>query len=1083
MYSDDQTARNQIAQDLDTTFLVEAGAGSGKTTSLVGRMLALIETGKATAEQIAAITFTRKAADELRSRFRLELEKRLRTANEPQSGRLRQAMKEIDRCYIGTIHSFCGRLLRERPIEARLDPMFREMEEDDAEAFRDQCWDEYLMQLAEHGQEHLIAGLESLQVNVEILREVYKRVSQYSDVEVDITPLPRPDFDLIRLSLPPMLEEAFPYIPASKPEMGWDALQQMVRDGNRLISLHGLGDDRIVLQLALLFERNVEATLNRWTDKNMAKQFKVSYREWQIRVLHPFLQSWREYLYPQLIDFVMPAIRYCERRRSELGLVDFQDLLMRATSLLREHREVRMFFAERYTRLFVDEFQDTDPIQAELMFLMTGSCPDDTDWRHITPKPGSLFVVGDPKQSIYRFRRADISTYNTVKSIIALNGEVLRLSANFRSVHAIGEFINNEFSSRFPVTESEHQAAFVQMETRITNPVAFPAGAGVEVGAGVLHGIHTLTYDKMSGGKAAIAEADAERVTRYIAWACSGHLQIQEKDSATGSYTLRNAMPGDFLILLKRREFLYLYAEKLEAYGVPAVTAGSSPLYEEVVALAILAKSLNDADDRISLLAVLRGMLFGVSDNALFHYKMEGFSFTYTYLPEPTEVSVTAMPVFVALQRLSSYREKIRNLPAVSALMSMIDDLGIIPLAAVRYSGSNRAGTLIKLLQMLQSDDRRAADWTQLCAYLVRQAEEAALEGSDLFAGQQDAVRIMNLHKAKGLEAPVVFLACPCGEFDHNASEHVDRSGATARGYFSITRRKNFQSEMIAHPQGWTELAERERLYTNAEKERLLYVAGTRAKQLLVISRYPDRRAIDPWSGFDSSLQEADELEDVAVGAIARAIYDGVHDEATDEACSREHRNRLARPTYRVDSVTELAKGSSVQPPRPVEGRGMAFGSAVHRCVELLGTRRTLEELNPEILAIAAEEGMQEALVPDVRIMLEQLTSHPVWERAMSAKTTLHELPFRTHMEAEASEGNPSRLLLKGIIDLLFEEEDGWVVVDFKTDVYASIHQELFVDYYRPQVMAYTDELQRSFGMRIKEAGLYFLHRNEYVML
>ncbi|MEK3913215.1 hypothetical protein [Paenibacillus sp. FSL H7-0331] len=88
--------------------------------------------------------------------------------------------------------------------------------------------------------------------------------------------------------------------------------------------------------------------------------------------------------------------------------------------------------------------------------------------------------------------------------------------------------------------------------------------------------------------------------------------------------------------------------------------------------------------------------LFGISDNALFHYKMEGFQFNYTYLPNPAEVSVTAMPVFIALQRLSSYREKIMILPAVSALMLMIEDLGLIPLAAVRYSGSNRAGTLIK---------------------------------------------------------------------------------------------------------------------------------------------------------------------------------------------------------------------------------------------------------------------------------------------------------------------------------------------------------------------------------------------------
>lgn len=1071
---DDQMARESIASVLDRTFMVEAGAGSGKTTSLVGRMIALIESGSTTTGQIAAITFTRKAANELKSRFRLELERRIYTAAEPQRGLLVLALKEIDRIYIGTIHSFCGRLLRERPIEARLDPMFSELEEEQAAILRDQCWDEYLISLIENGQEGDIAALGALQINVEDLHQVYKRLCDYTDIQIETVPSPRPDFDLIRLSLPPMLEEASRYISTTKPERGWDALQSMVRDGRRLIAIYGLHDDMRVLQLALLFERKIDATLKQWTDGTKAKEYKIVFQEWQGRVLLPFLRSWREHLYPQLVDFVRPAVVYGSSRRSELGLLDFQDLLMRATSLLREHADVRRFFARRYTRLFIDEFQDTDPIQAELMFLLTGDDPIESDWRRITPKPGSLFVVGDPKQSIYRFRRADISTYNWVKNKIRSCGEILQLSANFRSVQSIGQFVNGEFYDRFSSNETEHQAAFVKMETQSVNP-----------GAEVIHGVYTISHVKMSGGKAAIAETDADRVARYIAWACSGHLIIQEKLSeGDGGYVLREASPSDFLVLLKRREYLHLYAEKLEEYGIPSITSGSSAMYEEIGALSLLVSCLNDSDDRISLLAVLKGMLFTVSDNALFHYKMLGFPIVYTNLPNQAEVSETALPVYEALKRLGGYALIIRNIPALSGLIHIIEDLGLIPFASVRPTGRARAGTLIKLLHVLQKDSLAAASWPELCSYLLRLVEEAKLECGDLFAGQHDAVRIMNLHKAKGLEAPVVLLACPCGESDHDASEHVDRSDDPARGYFSIMRRRGFQDEVIAHPPGWVELAEKERLYMNAEKERLLYVAATRAKQLMIISRYPDRPAIDPWSSFESGLQEGKELEDPVVAQVTQTSYDMMHDEAADEAKGREWRSQLSQPTFRKASVTELAKSGAAQPPRPLKGRGMAFGSTVHRCIELLGSDKIPEQIELHICMIAEEEGMDEALIPDVKGMLEAVVNHPLWRRALMAKRRIHELPLRTVNMAMAIEGATAKtLFLKGVIDFLFEEEDGWVIVDFKTDVYEDNQEDVFINFYRPQVNRYVDTLRSDFGLIVKESGLYFLHRNEYVQL
>ncbi|UMV47339.1 UvrD-helicase domain-containing protein [Paenibacillus macerans] len=1151
----DQAVRERILTELDTSFLVEAGAGSGKTTSLVGRMLAYIESGKAKVGQLAAITFTRKAADELRGRFRFELEKRIRTAKEPQSGRLEAAIQEIDQCYIGTIHAFCVRLLRERPIEAGIDPMFRELEEEEALVLQDQCWDEYLLQVRSREDALFITEPEERRIPMEDLKEVYRKVSGYRDVQVQTTPSPRPDFDVIRLSLPDLIGAAFPYIPTVQPEKDWDGLQKMIKDGKRLIVLHGLKEDQRVLQLALLFERNIKVVQNRWTDKSMGKAFQERFQDWQTQVLFPFLSAWREHLYPKLIEQVLPAVRYCEQRRNQLGVMDFQDLLLRAARLLREYRHVREYFGRKYTRLFVDEFQDTDPIQAEIMFRLTGSEPDETDWRKMTPKPGSLFVVGDPKQSIYRFRRADISIYNFVKNKLAGCGKCVQLRANFRSVHVIGEFVNTEFQRRFPGRETVHQAAYAAMETQLANPpgaaiqmpVANPAGAAMKMqvmghsasvaveaqvgnpeGSPVnhlpesLHGTAVMTYEKMPGGKAAIAEADAKRIARYIAWACAGNLHIQER--AAEGYRYRPAVPGDFLILLKHKEFLPLYADYLELFGVPAVTTGGAPGYDEIGTLALLARSLSDPDDKIALLAVLRGM-FGVSDHAMYHYKMEGFPFSYLFLPDCEQVSATSLTVFKALERLAGYYGQVATLPAWAALMSIVEDLGLLPLAVVRQGGMGRAGTLLQLLQKIQTEERAAAGWMELTALLLQQAEEGRLEGNHLLAGQQDAVRLMNLHKAKGLEAPVVFLACPCGDSDHDATEHVDRSGPEPLGYFVISRRRGYQTEIIAQPPGWQELAERERAFMIAEQERLLYVAATRAKQLLVISRYPDKPAIDPWSGFAESLREAPELEDIEWEPVLPGEFLGVDNEGVAEFRGGRLREKLTAPTYRTASVTELAKQAGTQPPRPQKGRGLAFGSTVHRSIELLGTRRTIDELEDDIAVIAAEEGLDSGMVPEVKNMLAVVEESQVWKRALAAKTMLQELPFRTMMDGQAyadlvfddggdgdhdrdgdiwvngdhgdddyddnagDEGGVGRngeaheLLLKGVVDLLFEEEDGWVIVDFKTDIYEDGQQGLFVDFYRPQVQAYATELQRSFGLKVKEQGLYFLHGNEYVVL
>ncbi|MFD0959155.1 UvrD-helicase domain-containing protein [Paenibacillus chungangensis] len=1066
----DQADRDRILTDLETTLLVEAGAGSGKTTSLVGRLLALIESGVSVGE-IAAITFTNKAADDMKERFRLALEKAYRRSSGASivRERLSKALENLDLAFIGTIHSFCGSLLRERPIEAGLDPSFEEMDEESDAQFRASCWDDYMADLDEEARFQL-EELLALRVDVNTLRDVFHRVSMFTDVALPCEERELPDCDRIRDTLFPMLDAAEPYMPTVEPEKGWDTVQRLVRQTRQKLRYIDKANDMHILEMAKAFDRKLDVTLNRWTSKVHASEMKKLFFDWQINVLAPFLQQWRKYMYPKLIAFVRPALAHYEARRYAAGKLNFQDLLMEAAKLMRDNREVRAYFAKRYQRLLVDEFQDTDPIQAELMFLLTGNADAGVfqrNWRELTPRPGSLFVVGDPKQSIYRFRRADISIYNEVKARIEACGAVLRLSANFRSVRSIGDFINGQFVGKLPSSETEYQAAFVKMETR-----AYHSRGGRKTP----HGIYVLNYPKLPGGKAAVAGIDAEQIAAYISWACShGNLQIIDRDGAG-----RNAVPSDFLILTKTREFIHLYAEQLDRHGIPADTSGSTTVYEELLALLQLARYLEDSSDKPALLAVLRGMLFGLSDRQLWAYKQEGLSFSLFDLPQLESCREEAKAVVPVLGKLQTYKGWVRTLSAATAFSEIVNDLGILPYVSTLPAGSVRAGTLVKMLQLIHGDSLASASWAELCRLIEQMLAERGMETSSLYAGGNQAVRIMNLHKAKGLEAPVVFLACPCGESDHDATQYIDRSADPAAGYFTISRTIGaFKQEVIAQPTGWGEMNERERAFSNAEKDRLLYVAATRPKQMLVISLYPDQPAKCPWTPLVEGMDLARELDVPEMKPEKKTALTAGPDLQNVVEARKQTLDAIGTPTYAVLSITGQTKAICDRPAWSAEGKGIAFGNVVHRAIERLGKRMAeSSELADTVRFLADEEGLAVDHISEAVNVIEGILGGELWQRSLHARRRLFEVPMMLHKKP--GEDNELQCYTRGVIDFLFEEEDGWVIVDFKTDSVTEETLQSFIDFYRPQVQAYASEWERTFGYKVKEAGLYFTQLGRY---
>jgi ATP-dependent helicase/nuclease subunit A len=1118
----DQSARDKIRRELGTTFLVEAGAGSGKTTSLVERMIALLAAGAASIDTLAAVTFTRKAAAQLRGRFQVALEKaRLAERDPVVRERFEAALTGLERSFIGTIHSFCARLLRERPIEAGVDPEFIELEEHEDRILLEKSWDEYQTK-ARIENEAALRGLDEAGLEPFDLESAFKAMAEFPDVEAAPGGAQPPDFAALRRALEDLLDLASRLVPRDKPENGRDALQALfVRLFRRRRNI-GFGDGRRLMESVELFDKKLGLTKNRWVSKEDGARLLAAAEAFQNDVARPALRVWREFRHTKALDFLRPAVEFTSGRRLAAARLNFQDQLMLAARLLRRNPEVRAYFRKRFHPILVDEFQDTDPIQAEILFLLSGTDDREEDWTRLAPGPGSLFLVGDPKQSIYRFRRADIDIYNLVKERIeASGGETLSLSANFRSLGPVADWINPLFDpgrgGAFPAAADAYQAGFMPLETvRRPRP-------------GALSGVRKITVPAVTRhAKEEIAEIDSGRVAGFVAWALAGHLHID--DGADGT---RPARPGDFLILFRYKDRMDKYARKLEELGVPYEIAGSDAFAEnaEIAEVRNLLAALDDPDDPVATVAALRGLFFGLSDQDLVDHRAAAGGFCYLGAAETAGTG----RVRKAFTVLRTWRELVTRVPPSVALEAILQESGLLTHLATAPMGSSRAGNVLKLVEILRG--RENEDMTSFAAAVAFMAEWVGaqpVEEMSLTPGRRDAVLLMNLHKAKGLEAPVVWLANPVGVRDFDPDRHIRRTGTrTPLGHFRFSKPAGPVTRTVSQPLGWDESAAEEKTYEAAEESRLMYVAATRARDLLIISGYEgELGSRSSWGLLTKGLAAAEELpESPAAPGVPSAAKPGRKRAVVkpeDAARGREElRRRLAGASTASslhETVTSLARREAEVPEWAKGGLGL-WGSEVHIILKSLGEswpanaaeagagRPFDERLVRMAHDTLVASGKDPAGATELAAHVGAIVRSGFWLRAMRAGRRLYEVPFSVQISAADPEyaglraaiglvplagGRPvaavpdGPVLLSGAVDLLFREDDGWVIADYKTDrlpaALAGAEAEarekalgILVDHYRAQVRLYTRFWGRITGERVKESGLYFTALDRWV--
>ena len=637
----DADVRTLISDSLDETFVVEAAAGTGKTTELVTRIVRVLATGRARMDEVVAVTFTEKAAGELKLRLRGALEEERSEATDVDArARLEDALRTLEEAHVNTIHGFCAELLRERPVEARVDPLFTVLTDPQAERLYTRAFRAWLQEALERPPEGVrralrrssgspFGGLED-SGPIERLRGAGWTLAGLRDFP---QPWTRPSFDR-ESAIDRLLESLHRLADMSAVGSSHDNLYQSLDRVRR--------DSQQIRLEQSLDQRDLDAWESRLIDlsrdQGLAKTRKGYGARYGSRLRSDVLTA-RDAFYADVLQFRSdadgdlaallqselqePTARYQELKRRK-GAVDFVDLLTCTRDLLREDRDVRRHLQQRFTRIFVDEFQDTDPVQAEILLLLSADTDAVNRWVDVRPRPGKLFIVGDPKQAIYRFRGADVGTYWAVRDHVKqCGGRVLQLRTNFRSVPAIQRFVNRAFEQEMVADPVALQAEYVPLAERRSSDGAQPALVALPVPAP-----YSTNRARNSVTGKAVEASLPDAVGAFIAWLVKeSKWQVPERQ-ADGSERLVGIEARHIAILFRRftswdEDMTRSYIDSLDARGIPHLLVGGKAFHdrEEVETIRAALAAIEWPDDELAVFATLKGSLFAIDDELLLEYR------------------------------------------------------------------------------------------------------------------------------------------------------------------------------------------------------------------------------------------------------------------------------------------------------------------------------------------------------------------------------------------------------------------------------------------------------------------------------
>jgi ATP-dependent helicase/nuclease subunit A len=1065
----DGAARHAIAHDLDATLFVEAGAGTGKTTSLVGRIVSMVTQGKTRLSQIAAITFTEAAAAELRERIREALAQ-ASTGTSFAAVYARQGLEDLPGAAITTLHGFARRILVEHPFAAGLPASVEVLDELHSDVSFDERWRGFLDELLASERVRLpLLRLLAAGVRLDRVRDLAFECNQHWDLLADA-----------RLD------------PAQSPPVGIAALRDALE---RVLGLTGHctdPDDHLLRHIEDLrpFADRLGAVTSELAAVQLLAQAPplASGRGRKERWLVPVadvreelrqVQAILESLYADvtagalgelLVEIRRLTLRGAAERR-ERGQLEFHDLLVLARDVVRDHPEVRDALAERYEFLYVDEFQDTDPLQAELVVRLAapGAAPD-TPWTELVLRPGRVFFVGDPKQSIYRFRRADISVFLDARGRYV--DEAHQLSHNFRSVPGVLSWINAVFSELLGDGVVGMQPAFV--------PLAAQRG-GSDLGR---HPVIVL------GGAVEAAELSTAELREREADETAALLRLAADEGWPVGDDRRAVTFSDMALLLPTRTGLDVVLEALDGHGVPYRLETSALVYSsaEVRDLLAVLRCVDDPCNQPATLAALRAPGLGCGDDDLLEFKTAGGQ--WDYRAGPPEGLPGHQPVIAGMAVLRELHA-VRYWREVSTLVEEIIDR--LRLRAASLDGA-RPQEAWRRLQVVAEHARRFDDapggglrpflaWTDL-----QTGERARFTDVSVADPDHQAVRIMTIHAAKGLEFPLVAVA-GLGVARRSPSGTQVLWGAGGP-HVSLVKK--------VHTPGYPHAAAHESDMEDHERIRLLYVAATRARDHLIVGLYHQRSNRPTLAALLEAANAGDacctlaalDLPDAAVPADlgSRGVgpradgQNGADRAAWEEAHARLVARAEKRSVVAATGVAHLDEGGEEPIAEEAEeeapevsraatawrrGRaGTAVGRAVHAVLQVADLSGN-GDVAAQCANAAAVEGVASRAAEVAGLVRQALASEPIHAAVASGR-------FWRELYVGVPVGPGA--VLEGYVDLLVETPQGLWVVDYKTDrVDGDDAVEAAMGRYRLQGAAYAVAVERAVGRPVERMSFLFL--------
>lgn len=1125
----DAHVRRLAERTFDRNVVVVAGAGTGKTTLLINRFIHTLmrEPHPADITDIVALTFTNKAATEMKIRLRERLIA-LQTPDReeqsiPQDGmvgaaelreqygltfdqiqrRAKTALHDLNRAQIGTLHSFAAHLLRLHPIESGVDPAFRE---DDGSRFADHFdreWEFWLdSELGPNGINH--AGWRRLLAEVDLakIREIVLSLCQTpipfdeltKEIEQGECSSALQEWILAMRTKAARLLAAYDRPRRRKVESllaGLEELFDLMLDGQmKRVKWREVGE-RIGLA------RDLGHAPTGWSDKDFEEAKKLVRIAKQIMAID-------QPLIKELLTILSPFVQHVQSTFLEQSWISFDGLLVGARRLLRDHPTVRSRLKRAYKAILVDEFQDTDPIQYEIiLFLAEHIGSSRNNWRDIDIAPGKLFIVGDPKQSIYAFRRADIEAFDeVVKKILNSGGVVYELITNFRSHSRVLEVVNAVFDQLFQPVENV-QPQNVKLEEQPNRPTCMST-PGVE-----LHVVRGRDGEE-DRDTAFATRMEAEQLAR---WLKNNLLGRETLIDASGASTL--IRPGDVALLFRKLTYVQDYLAALHRHGIPYITDGEKHFYQrqEVIDLINLLRVVENPNDRIALVGVLRSPLGGVTDREIYElHERQAFDCRMPDRlkdwPSPRSAAVRCL-----YERLTELNQKVLAYSLPEALDVIFQCLPILELATGSLHGEQAMANLIKVRQIAHDlADRPHLTLTGFVDLMARKLDEQPAEAESTLAEDTvDAIRILTIHKAKGLEFPVVIMP----GLHHGAS-----GSAPLISYDWSTGVSGISGGNLSSI-GGVFVKEKFLVKEEAERRRVLYVGMTRARERLILfSGLPERTAQGTFWGLlkgianeNFGLPDHSETQ-IGLTTFTQKVTQGgerishtqkprlrMFHSPPDEGDliqRREQRERTwknARSTSRYVTPSQLMahehdKGEPLSKHGKKSDRRRLIGILAHQVLERWNFRDDPAKLEQHAKAVCQNgipiEWQTEAqdITQDLRNVFTRFGNSAIYAMLQQAEILGQEVPFSVPWKEGCSSDlmlSRSQHVMDGIIDLIYRLNGQIWVADYKMDRVEEENLEKSALRYRQQVQIYGKSISLALGVPSVQCQVIFL-RNARVL-